>query len=104
MNYKGTIDYTTSFQYPTPTKITGEPTYQSLKTLHSELKANASSIESNLGGGDHGYLGLVLLDANYALVTPTAFVAPTFPNALVIPATATQVEAIELCENHHKRI
>ena len=75
------IDYAhTYFKYPIPTLITGEPTNKSLKRLKNELRANASSVDSNLGG-DHGYLGLVLTDIEYANVSATPFVAPPFPGA-----------------------
>ena len=60
----GAIDYASSyFKYKTPTPIRGEPTNKALKRLQTELRANASSVETDLGGGDHGYLGLVLTDA-----------------------------------------
>ena len=56
----GTVDYATSyFKYKTPTPIQGTPTNKTLKRLKTELRANASSVESDLGGGNHGYLGLV---------------------------------------------
>ena len=57
------IDYaSTYFPYKTRTPIVGEPTYKALKRLKNELRANASSVDTDLGGGDHGYLGLVLTD------------------------------------------
>ena len=65
----GIIDYAASyFKYKTPTPIQGEPTNKALKRLKTELQANASSVKSNLGGGDHGYLVLVLSDVEYANV------------------------------------
>ena len=68
----GRVDYaSTYFPYPTPTPIQGEPTYKALKRLKNELRANASSVDRDLGGGDHGYLGLVLSDEEYARVAPT---------------------------------
>ena len=93
------IDYAaTYFKYPTPTPINGEPTNKALKRLKNELRANASSVDTDLGGGDHGYLGLVLSDAEYANInpTPTPFVAPVFPATLTVPANATPVEAVNL--------
>ena len=63
------VDYvSTYFKYPIATKITGEPSFKTLKQLKRELKANASSVDTNLGGGNHGYLGLVLSDAEYLTV------------------------------------
>ena len=86
----GAVDYVASyFTYKTPTPIVGTPTYKSLKRLKAELRANASSVETNLGGGDHGYLGLVLSTAEYATVSATPFTAPTYPATLTIPANAT---------------
>ena len=100
------MDYAnTSFHYSVPTKIEGEPTYSTLTTLQKELQANASSVDSDLGGGDHGYLGLVLSDADYAKIPRTIpFVAPTYPTALVIPAATTAVEALSLREQHKEKI
>ena len=97
----GAVDFAASyFKYKTPTPISGAPTNKTLKRLKQELRANASSVESDLGGGDHGYLGLVLDDVEYATVSPTAFTAPTYPTALTIPTNATQVEALSLREQH----
>ena len=45
---------------------------------------NAKSVYSNLGGGSHGHLGLVLADAQYALISNMPFVYLTFPGPLVI--------------------
>ena len=47
----GTINYAAAFfQFKTPTYIQGIPTNKSLKKLKTELRANASSVESDLGG------------------------------------------------------
>ena len=55
------IDYIkTNFEVENLTKITGRPNYQLLKKLKDELMANAASVQSNLGGGANGHLGLVL--------------------------------------------
>ena len=98
----GTIDYASSyFKFKTPTPIRREPTHKSLKRLKLELQANASSVETDLGGGNHGYLGLVLTDDEYASIPHTQpFVAPNYPPPLLIPATSTQIQAIELKEQH----
>ena len=48
----GNIDYAALyFKYKIPTGINGEPTYASLKRLKTELRANASSVDTDLGGG-----------------------------------------------------
>ena len=86
----GTIDYAFSyFKYKTPTPMGGEPTHESLKWLKLELWANASSVETDLGGENHGYLGLVLTDEEHALIPSTQpFIAPNYPLHLAILATA----------------
>ena len=97
----GTVDYAASyFKYKTPTPIQGAPTNKTLKRLKQELRANASSVESDLGGGDHGYLGLVLTDAEYETISNTPFTAPNYPNALTIPTGTDQVEALNLREKY----
>ena len=99
----GNIDYATLyFKYKNPTGINGEPTYKSLKRLKTELRANASSVDTDLGGGDHGYLGLVLSDAEYARITPmpAAFVAPNFPGPLVIDPALTAMQVVQARESH----
>ena len=100
----GIIDYASSyFKYKTPTPIRGEPTHKSLKRLKLELQANASSVETDLGGGNHGYLGLILTDQEYATIPHTApFVPPTYPAALNIPSDATQIQALQLKDEHQE--
>ena len=93
------VDYvTTYFPHKMPTKIQGEPKNKSIRRLETELRANASSVDSPLGGGDHGCLGLVKIDAKYLTIAGpgNAFVAPVYPGPLIIPPTATSVEAVVL--------
>ena len=71
-------DFTNAF--PTQvTTIVGEPTYATLKTLKDQLKANAASVPTTLGGGNHGFLGLILSPATYATISLTVFNEPTYP-------------------------
>ena len=51
------IDYTTFFAVKVLPKIHGEPDYVQLKKLKDLLKANATKVTSDLGGGAHGHLG-----------------------------------------------
>ena len=52
MTQSGPVDYAkTYFLHQTLTKIQGEPDYSTLKILKKELKANASRVTSDLGGG-----------------------------------------------------
>ena len=69
INYNYTL-----FEQSNLTPIRGEPTFETLHKLWNEIKANAKSVCSNLGGVAHGHLGLVLTDAMYALISLTLFV------------------------------
>ena len=99
------IDYaTTYFEYPTLTKIAGEPTFESLRTLHDEIKSNAMSVASTLGGGQHGHLGLVLSTAEYTRISMTPFIRPNHPGTLNIALGTAAHEAARLQRAHDKLI
>ena len=70
----------TFFDYPELSKISGEPTLGSLMTLCNELKANAQSVTTTLGGGANGHLGLVLSAQAYEQIAPgTPYIRPVLP-------------------------
>ena len=62
-------DLEDKFEYPVLTKVHGSLDYNALKTIKDQLKTNATAIYSDLGGGAHGHLGLVLTPQEYALVS-----------------------------------
>ena len=100
-----TVDYrTTVFEFPTLTKIHGEPTFEGVRRLHKELMVNAQTVHSDLGGGAHGHLGLVLSPARYALISNTAYNRPNHPGPLVIPAGTTQHIARTMKDQHTERL
>lgn len=97
----GGIDYRSIFfAHPNLTPIHGEPDADSLINLKNQLKANASSVPSNLAGGNHGHLGLVLSAQTYAMVSNTPYFAPAHPGVLTIPAGTSAVMATVLREQH----
>ena len=66
------------FPCPYPPKCSSILTYKEVKDLYKMIKRNAASIRSNLGGGNHGLLGLVLSANDYAAIPNTApFTLPT---------------------------
>ena len=86
----------TYFQHKVLTRLHGQPTYETLQTLATEIKANAASVPSTLGGGHFGHLGLILSDARYAtLATTIPWISPVNPGPFAPPAngTAPQIEA-----------
>ena len=63
------IDYVGMyFQIPKLTTIYGEPDFNMLWILRDELKANAGSVTTTLGGGLLGYLGLLFSPEEYNCV------------------------------------
>jgi hypothetical protein len=99
------IDYANAyFSSPTLPKIVGKPTYEKLRHMKKLLKANATSVQSDLGGGQFGHLGLVLDDATYNGLTGQNYVRPLHPGALVIPTGTAHHEAVRLREEHSENI
>ena len=50
-----------SFPNPDIPRIEGTPTYESIAQVRTLLSANAASVPSQRGGGNNGYLGLILM-------------------------------------------
>ena len=100
----GNIDYATVyFKYKDPTPINREPVNKTIKRLKTELRANASSVDTNLGGGDHRYLGLTLSDVEYARITHTIpCIPPIFPGPLVINPAHTPMQQVQARETHNE--
>lgn len=99
------IDYiTTSFEYPVLTKIQGQPTYVTLKIIKDEMKANATSVSSDLGGGANGHLGLMLSPIEYSNVSLVPYVKSVHPGTLVIPLGSTQHESTRLREDFKEEL
>ena len=94
----------TCFPKPDLTRTPGRPTYESLHNMQLELKANAISVHSNLGGGNHGHLGLLMTDPQYALVSNTAYVRPVHPGVLVLPNGATRVQSDAFQRTHDETL
>ena len=73
-----------NFEYPDLTKIHGEPNHLTILSMTKELKANAQSQRSEIGGGHYGYLPLVIPEADFLTLPNTAAV-----NFSVAPAPFT---------------
>ena len=50
-------------------KMWGVIDYKIIQEMHRKIQANASTIQSELGGGQHSLLGLVMQPATYQTVT-----------------------------------
>ena len=84
------------FQHPVLTKIHGKPVYDTVRLLADEVKANAATVPTTLGGGEYGHLGLVLSVERYAALPNTIpWATPVNPGIFMTPvgATGPQIEA-----------
>ena len=74
----------------TPLDSLFEPTPLTARQLRREVYANARSSPTDLGGGDHGHLGLVMPDAEYTAIS-TGGVPYIQPDRPAVPAYSNVV-------------
>ena len=100
-----TIDFRNSaFKIANLTGIHGEPNFESIRTLQRELIINAQCAHSDLGGGAHGHLGLVISPQEYALHSDAVYWRPNHPGIIVIlPGTTNRLANIYR-EQHKERL
>ena len=99
MSSTSSVNYKDSyFKHPFLTAIHREPTYETLQNLKNEIKANPKTVQTTLGGGNYGYLGMILTPAQYRHIAPTnPFTRPPNPGVLVpnVAGTAAQISSAE---------
>ena len=72
--------WNTHFEYKTLDKIHGTPDITSLLGLFRQAKRNSLCVPTTLGGGQLGYIALVLTVAAYnAIPNAIAFIRPVHP-------------------------
>ena len=97
------IDYKNNlFEHPELTRIVGEPSTATLITLQAEIRDNAQSVQSDLGGGEHGHLGLVCTPEAYHSFVPNAppYVQPSNPGRLVVEEGLSQYQIAQVRNEH----
>jgi hypothetical protein len=77
MKYATVEDVMENFHHPVLPTVQGEPNYQTIHATRNFLQANSRAIDTHLGGGTLGHLGLIISDASYAMISPTADAGPT---------------------------
>jgi hypothetical protein len=77
MKYATVEDVMASFPHPVLPTVQGEPDYQTIHATRKSLQANSRAIDTHLGGGTLGHLGLIISDASYAMISPTTDAGPT---------------------------
>ena len=90
------------FPYPSIGKQPGCPTYAIISEVHKKLKTNSASVHSNLGGGQHGVIGLTLQDRTYTTLTGVPFILPTNPGTVPTIPAGNSGPQISQFERAHK--
>jgi hypothetical protein len=72
MKYSTLEDVMASFPNPILPTVEGEPDYQTIHATIKFLQANSRAIDTHLGGGTLGHLGLIISDASYSNIAPRA--------------------------------
>jgi hypothetical protein len=101
MKYYNVEDVMTRFPHPILPTVAGEPDYQTIHATRKFLQANSRAIDTHLGDGTLGHLGLIISDASYTMIAPPTAGEPTFwvtPNApgrapAAADGTAAQISA-----------
>jgi hypothetical protein len=77
MKYATVEDIIASFPHPVLPTVQGETDYQTIHAIRKSLQANSRAIDTHLGGGTLGHLGLIVSDASYAMIAPATDAGPT---------------------------
>jgi hypothetical protein len=101
MKYYTVEDVLASFPHPILPTVEGEPDYQTIHATRKFLQASSRAIDTHLGGGTLGHLGLIVSDASYATIAPptaeepTLWVTPDSPGRAPVTTdgTAAQISA-----------
>jgi hypothetical protein len=94
-------DTIASFPRPILTTVQGEPDYHTIHSIRKLLQANSRSIDSHLGGGALGHLGIIVSVAAYTIVAPThPWINPVAPGRA--PTEITGGTAAQLSAERHR--
>ena len=78
--------------------------FKTLKKLRKQIKANAASVTSTLGGGLHGHLSLVLPTSEYDNISGCHFIKPVHPGTLTISKNSALHDAIRIREEQNEKL
>jgi hypothetical protein len=77
MKYATVEEVLASLPHPVLQTVQGEPDYQTIHATRKFLQANSQAINTHLGRGTLGHLGLLISDASYAMIAPKTDAGPT---------------------------
>jgi hypothetical protein len=88
MKFANVEDVMASFTHPVLPTVQGEPDYQTIHATRKFLQSNSRAIDTHLGGGTLGHLGLIISDASYVTIAPTTDACPTLWTTSQAPGRA----------------
>jgi hypothetical protein len=77
MKYTTVEDIIASFPHPVLPTVQGKPDYQTIHAIWKSLQANSRAIDTHLGGGTLGHLGLIISYSSYSMISPSTKAGPT---------------------------
>jgi hypothetical protein len=77
MKYATVEDVIASLSHPVLPTVQSEPDYQTIHATRKLLQTNSRVIDTHLGGGALGHLGLIISDASYPMIAPRTDAGPT---------------------------
>jgi hypothetical protein len=105
MKYSTVKDVMASFPHPIQPTFQGGPDYQTIHATRKFLEANSRAIDTHLGRGTLGHLGLIISDAAYAMIAPKKNEEPSLwvtPNAPWRAPAATDGTAAQISAARHQ--
>jgi hypothetical protein len=105
MKYSTVETVMASSPHPILPTIQGEPDYQTIHATIKFLQANSRAIDTHLGGGTLGHLGLIISDVAYAMIAPKMNEEPTHwvtPNAPERAPAATDGTSAQISAAHNQ--
>jgi hypothetical protein len=90
------VDYITAkFPVKTLPLIEGEPDYENINNMVQMLYGNAASLQSPLGGGQHGHIGIIMSTVLYATLSNQQYDTPADPGLPPVPPARATGAIIE---------
>ena len=91
------------FEHKKLKRISGEPIFAIPHKILLELKATAVSVPSQLGGGFHGFIGIILSNPTYATLAPmNSFITPVQSGPLRVAEGANQYQIVLAKKMHEE--
>jgi hypothetical protein len=88
MKYSTVDDVIASCTHPVLPTVQGETDYQTIHATIKFLQENSRAIDTHLGGGTLGHLGLIISDTAFAMIAPKKTAGPTLWTSTQAPGRA----------------